>query len=69
MRAFTADLLNHIFSHLTCVTDLNRLSRVNKSLRDHIHHSIHEHWRRIGRETCGNAYWNEALFAPSADGR
>ena len=69
MRAFTIDLLNHIFSHLTCVTDLNRLSRVNKSLRDHIHHSSHEHWRRIGREICGSAYWNEALFAPSADGR
>jgi hypothetical protein len=51
------------------VTDLNHLSRVNKSLRDHIHHSIHEHWRRIGREICGSAYWNEALFAPSADGR
>jgi hypothetical protein len=69
MRVFTVDILPHICSHLTCVTDLNHLSRVNKGLRDHIQHSSHEHWRRIGRETCGHAYWNEALFAPNMDGR
>jgi hypothetical protein len=69
MRVFTVDILPHICEHLTCVTDLNRLSRVNKGLRDHIHHSSHEHWRRIGRETCGQAYWDEAHFANTSDGR
>ena len=57
-----ADLLSHICEHLTCLTHLNRLSRVNKCLRDRIHHSSHAHWLRIGRETCGETYWNEALF-------
>jgi hypothetical protein len=69
MRVFTVDILPHICSHLACVTDLNRLSRVNKGLRDHVQHSSHEHWRSIGRETCGSAYWNEVLFTPDADGR
>jgi hypothetical protein len=64
---FTTDMLPHICEHLTCFAQLSTLACVNKALRDHIHHFSHEHWLRIGRETCGKAYWNEALFAHTLD--
>jgi len=69
MLLLTSDILPLICSHLTCLTHLNRLSRVNNSLKGHIHNASHEHWLRIGRAICGEAHWNEALFTRTPDGR
>jgi len=69
MLLLASDILPLVCSHLTCLTHLNRLSRVNKSLKGRIHHASHEHWLRIGRAICGEAHWNEALFGRTPDGR
>lgn len=67
MEVFTVDILPHICEHLSCLADLGNLAGVSTRLRNLIHHSSHEHWLRIGRAICGDAYWNEALFAHTLD--
>ena len=62
MSILATDILPHVCAHLARFSELNRLMRASKALHAQLAHHAHDHWLRIGRATCGQAHWNEALF-------